>query len=157
MDAGGAGGVLPAGGGYRQIQSRDLDQIRALAGKGTPEAKRAALRKAAREFEAVFLYQMISAMRKTVGDGGLTQKSNARRIFESMLDEEWSKKLAGKEGPGCLSDLLYRQLSRSMGLEEEESPPPARNAGDFLRSLPGAHAIGVRPDRGGTAEEKSHE
>ena len=156
MDAGSTAELSSVARGYRRNYTRDLDEIRALAGRGTPEEKRAALRKAAREFEAVFLYQMISAMRKTVGDGGLTEKSNARRIFESMLDEEWARKLAGKEGNGSLSDLLYRQLSRSMGLEEEDATP-TRNAEDFLRSLSGARAESVVPARVETAEEKRHE
>ena len=85
---------------------------------GSKDAARAALAQASEEFESIFVYQMVSAMRKTVGEGSFLPKSNAQEIFEGMLDEEWSKKLAGKSGPGGLSDLLYRQLSRQMGLGE---------------------------------------
>ena len=59
-------------------------------------------------------------MRKTVGEGGLLNKGNGEEIFEGMLDEEWSKKLAGKSGPGGLSEMLYRQLSVRLGLDEDE-------------------------------------
>ncbi len=86
----------------------------------TIEEKRQALRESAKEFEAIFIHQMISAMRKTIGDSSLTKKSNGEKIFEGMLDEEWSKKLAGKTGPGSLSEILYGQLSARLGLEETE-------------------------------------
>lgn len=101
----------------------DRLDIRALSGKGhgTVEEQRDALRKAARQFEAVFINQMISAMRKTVGEGGLIDKSNGQDIFEGMLDEEWSKKLANKAGPNSLSEILYRQLSARLGLDEESN------------------------------------
>ena len=103
----------------------DKLDIRALSGKrhGTVEEQRTALRQAARQFEAVFINQMISAMRKTVGEGGLIDKSNGQDIFEGMLDEEWSKKLANKAGPNSLSEILYRQLSVRLGLDEKIIDP----------------------------------
>ncbi len=101
--------------------AEDKLDIRALRGKskGTVEERRDALRQASRQFEAVFIHQMVSAMRKTVGEGGLLNKSNGENIFEGMLDEEWSKKLAGKSGPGGLSEILYKQLSVRLGLDED--------------------------------------
>ena len=70
----------------------------AAAGGGTIEEKRESLRHAAKEFEAIFVNQMISAMRKTVSDGGLMRKNQGEKIFESMLDQEWSKKLTARGG-----------------------------------------------------------
>lgn len=89
------------------------------AGNQSDEAMREGLRAASKEFEAIFVYQMISAMRQTIGENTMMPKSNGEEIFEGMLDEEWSKKLAGTNGPGGLSEILYRQLSRQMGLDEE--------------------------------------
>ena len=118
----------------------DKLDIRALNGKGhgTVEEQRTALRQAARQFEAVFINQMISAMRKTVGEGGLIDKSNGQDIFEGMLDEEWSKKLANKSGPNSLSEILYRQLSARLGLDEKtidpaHSKPSGENSVSSLR------------------------
>ena len=48
---------------------------------------RQALRNASEEFEAVFMNQLVSAMRKTVGDGGLIQKSQGEKMFEGVLVE----------------------------------------------------------------------
>ena len=97
--------------------------IHALSSKanGSLDDKRAALRDASREFEAVFMNQMVSAMRKTVGEGGILNKSNGESIFEGMLDEEWAKKMASKTGPNSLSEILYKQLSHRMGLEERSN------------------------------------
>jgi len=111
---------LPISGADLKRGSDKLD-IRALSGqsKGTIEERRHSLREASRQFEAVFINQMITAMRKTVGEGGLLNKSNGEQIFEGMLDEEWSKKLSGKTGPNSLSEILYQQLSVRLGLDEK--------------------------------------
>lgn len=101
------------------------------SGLTSREATQQALRQATEEFEAVFLNQMIAAMRSTVGEGSLIQKSAGEKIFEGMLDEEWSQKLAGRHGSRGLAHVLYQQLSRQMGLEDGASPehegtaPPA--------------------------------
>ena len=93
-----------------------------LKGGGqTKEAMREGLRAASKEFEAIFVYQVISAMRQTIGENTMMPKSNGEKIFEGMLDEEWSKRLAGGNGPCGLTEILYRQLSRQMNLEEEPS------------------------------------
>jgi flagellar protein FlgJ len=95
-----------------------LDQLRSGARGGDAEATREALKEVSQEFEAVFLQQMVTAMRKTVGESGLIEKSNAEKMFEGMLDEEWARSLAGRHGPGGLSNMIYRELGRRLGLEE---------------------------------------
>ena len=117
--------VRQYGRGYADLLSRrdrfGAPGLQEASAAGTSKAAtRAALAQASEEFEAIFVYQMVSAMRKTVGEGSFLPRSNAQQIFEGMLDEEWSKKLSGKSGPGGISDLLYRQLSRQMGLEDGE-------------------------------------
>ena len=93
-------------------------RLNAIAAARTPAEQRAALKDASEDLESVFVFQMLEAMRKTIASGGLIEKSNGQRIFESMLDEEWAKKLAAKSGPNSISAMLYRQLSRQYGLEE---------------------------------------
>ena len=108
--------------GNNPSSSQFKQNIHALSSKanGSLDEKRATLREASRQFEAVFMNQMISAMRKTVGEGGILNKSNGESIFEGMLDEEWAKKMASKTGPNSLSEILYKQLSYRMGLEEKK-------------------------------------
>lgn len=87
--------------------------------RGTVTERRQALRQVARDFEAILVQQMIGAMRRTVGESGLIEKGAGERIFESMLDEEWAKKLSASGGPNGLSEMLYRQLSQQAGLAPE--------------------------------------
>jgi flagellar protein FlgJ len=63
------------------------------------------------DFEALFIKQMLDAMRKTVNkaddmlNGGMSQD-----IFEGMLYDEYAKKMAETAQFG-LSDMIYRQVS----------------------------------------------
>lgn len=70
------------------------------------------LRKVAKQFEAVFLNQMIGAMRKTVTPGGLIPESNAEKVFKGMLDSENSQRMADSEQIG-LSQIIYDHLLRT--------------------------------------------
>lgn len=94
-----------------------LDQLRSGVRGTDDESTRQALRGAAKEFEAVFMNQLVSAMRKTVGESELIKKSQGEKMFEGMLDEQWARGLAGRHGPSGLSEMIYRQLSRQMGID----------------------------------------
>jgi Rod binding domain-containing protein len=58
------------------------------------------------------------------------KKSQGEKIFEGMLDEEWGKKLANQNTHNSLGELLYRQMSRNLGLEDEKIP--ARDEKGFM-------------------------
>ena len=124
-------------------QSNDYAQLLRLRDEGsgsmghskTEGATKESLRKASKEFESIFLYQMVTAMRNTVGEGSFIPKSNGQEIFEGMLDEEWSKKLAGQNGRAGLSELLYQQLSRQLGLEDSPEAESSSNSVMPLRAL----------------------
>jgi len=70
------------------------------------------LKKVAKQFEAVFINQMIGAMRKTVTPGGLIPESNAERVFKGMLDSENAERMADSEQLG-LSQIIYDHLLRT--------------------------------------------
>ena len=105
---------LQAGRGLGNTDLHDL---------GTHPDQRAALRRAAEEFESIFAYQMVSAMRKTVswGEGGLVPKGSGEKVFESMLDEEWAKKIVSQNGPQSLGETIYRQMAEKLGWEAGEA------------------------------------
>lgn len=78
-----------------------------------PEAKEdrdRKLRKACKEFESVFTYQLLQSMRRTVQKCDLFHGGNEETMYESLLDQELSKSLAGQGSRG-LAGLLYQQLS----------------------------------------------
>jgi peptidoglycan hydrolase FlgJ len=72
-------------------------------------AEKAKLRDVCKDFEAIFLKQMLDAMRKTNEKPGLINGGMAEDIFEDMLYDEYSKVMA-KTGSFGLSDLLFKQL-----------------------------------------------
>lgn len=63
-----------------------------------------------KQFEAIFVNMMLKQMRATVTDGGLTEKSQGREIFQSMYDDALSEEISKEQGIG-LAQQLYRQLS----------------------------------------------
>jgi flagellar protein FlgJ len=73
----------------------------------------AELRKAAEEFEAYFVQQLLSQMRKAVPSGGLLH-SRGEDMFRDLMDEQVGKDVAQSHGFG-LADSLYRQLSLEQG------------------------------------------
>ena len=74
------------------------------------EQKEKELKKACREFEAVFTYQLLKSMRNTIDKCDLFHGGQGEEIYESMLDQELSKKMADN-GRTSLAESLYRQLS----------------------------------------------
>ncbi|MFZ2957402.1 MAG: rod-binding protein [Candidatus Ozemobacteraceae bacterium] len=65
------------------------------------------LKGACKDFESVFVYQMMKEMRKTVNKTGMVHGGQAEDVFSDMLDQERSK------GVGLgLGDMLYAQLSK---------------------------------------------
>ncbi len=105
---------------------RPLQQGLPLAGKAAgglalekPDAKADQLHKIAKDFEAVFLYQMMKQMRGSIEKEEMFHGGAGEDIFTEMLDEEFSKRMAGRGSIG-IADMLFEQLSRQYGLEEPQ-------------------------------------
>jgi peptidoglycan hydrolase FlgJ len=101
------------------IQSSDLTSQFALDVQGVNalklESKQAtpeALKKAAQQFEALFMNMMLKSMREASPQDGMFD-SEQTRTYTSMLDQQLSQKLASR-GIG-LADVLVRQLSSTLG------------------------------------------
>jgi peptidoglycan hydrolase FlgJ len=92
------------------------------------------LRKAAKEFEAVFMSQLLKQMRSTVHKEEMFNGGAGEEIFTEMLDEEFAQKMSAGQGAG-IADMIYRQLSRQFGISESEQGklPVASGSGDALQ------------------------
>ena len=77
------------------------------------------LKKACADFESIFIRQIFQSMRQTLPEGGFIKGGPEKEIFQSLFDEELSKKIAGGRGWG-LGKMLYKQLleRRRMGNEQ---------------------------------------
>ncbi len=78
-----------------------------------------ALKEAAQDFEALFLRQLLSSMRRTVPEGDPDMKGPGMEIYESMLDAEFAKHIS-QSGRGLgLADMLMKQFEKA-GVSHEE-------------------------------------
>ncbi|MHB8770866.1 MAG: rod-binding protein [Syntrophales bacterium] len=79
------------------------------AGDAQRDAK---LRKACRDFEALFLFNLFKEMRQTVPRSGLLPSAPGKETFQMMFDQKVAEDLSGRgEGMG-LQKMLYEQLRR---------------------------------------------
>lgn len=62
------------------------------------------------DFEALFIKQMLSAMRKSVQKAGLLDGGMAEDIYEDMLYDEYADSMAKNAGFG-LADSVYLELT----------------------------------------------
>ena len=78
------------------------------AAASSAAGNRASLQKAAQQFEAIFLRQMIGAMRSANLAEGISD-SSATEQFQSMADSRTADALAGSNSMG-IAQLLMRQF-----------------------------------------------
>jgi flagellar protein FlgJ len=88
-----------------------IESLSFTVSSGNSEAKKAELKKACEQFEAVFLKYLLKEMRKTVPNGGLFGNSLSFNIFQSLYDDTLSEELSRNKGIG-IAEELYRQLSK---------------------------------------------
>lgn len=128
--------ALPIGGAgaARAGDSRSLDALRLTAGRDP----RAAIKEAARQFESLFMQELMKSMRAATPASGLLD-NEASRLGTEMLDTQLATKMAGQ--PGGLAEIIARQLERQMSL----SPGPIPSTTSANRSLPVAGAPDALP------------
>ena len=71
------------------------------------------------QFEAVFLQQMMQAMRKTVPESELMPRGYASDMYNSMMDQAIAEK-GSKKAPLGLAMNMYKQMQRD-GLTHDSS------------------------------------
>jgi len=94
----------------------DARGVESLKQRAAQDPK-AAVREAAKQFESLFMQQLLKTMRESAQSTGMLD-NEASKLGSEMLDTQWAGKLAGQ--PGGLSDIIARQLERQMGM----SPGP---------------------------------
>ena len=93
--------------------ARSLESLKTSAAKDP----KAAVREAAKQFESLFMQQLLKTMRESAQSSGMLD-NEATKLGSEMLDTQWAGKLSGL--PGGLSDVIAKQLERQMGM----SPGP---------------------------------
>jgi flagellar protein FlgJ len=99
------------------------DTIKTLKPQGTEKAAvsekdKIAVKKVAREFEALFVGMLLKSMRETVGKDSLTNGGHGEEVYRSLLDQEYAKAISANNGLG-ISGLLEKELLKSMPKRDE--------------------------------------
>lgn len=117
----------PGADALERFAAQRLDKVRGKSGEN-PER----LREVAKEFEALFLSHMLTVMRETVEESGLTGKGLGQSVYTELFDQELARTLAGRGALG-ISDLLMRRLSAqepvAADAKRDAAPSPAAPSG----------------------------
>ncbi|WP_144777262.1 flagellar assembly peptidoglycan hydrolase FlgJ [Marinobacter maritimus] len=127
---------------YQLQQARvytDFSGLNALK-SGARDDKQAALEEVARQFESIFLSEMLKSMRKAgdVFSEGNYLNSTQSEFYRDMFDSQMSLTMAGGHGTG-LAEALVRQLGKDIpGTDKQGAPLASHKAtlADYERSIP---------------------
>jgi len=120
--------------------SRSLDNLKLQAGQKDP----AAIQEAAKQFESLFMREMLKSMREATMKSGMLDSAQ-ENMGTDMLDQQFSVQMSGK--PGGLSDLIAKQLSRQMGVPETPAfeTPSTLSLGNRLSAVLPAKSQAATP------------
>jgi len=93
--------------GIAGLPSDDLSALRTRAASDP----KTAIKAAAKQFEALFMQQLMKSMRESSMSSGLLDSAGSQMSTE-MLDTQYANKISGL--PGGLGDVIARQLERQM-------------------------------------------
>ena len=106
-----------------------LSSLRSKARADDPKAIQAA----AKQFESLFLNQLLKSMRDAQkGDGEGIFDSNESRMYTGLLDEQLANRIANGPGIG-MADMVLAQIdrSRSMAKAAEQAAGGAQATGEI--------------------------
>lgn len=109
-----------------QLESK----IRAARSASSVAKQNGELKKAAQEFEAIFINHMLKVMRETIEESGLLDGGLGKSIYTEMFDQEISLSLA-KRGALGISNMLQKSLAATVpeeGSENSNQSPAAEPA-----------------------------
>ncbi len=94
------------------MRTDPLQQLRAAAAKDP----KAAVKEAAKQFESLFMQELMKSMRQATMSSGLLDNEGTQ-LGTELLDTEFAGKMTGMKGG--LADAIARQLERQMGIAAE--------------------------------------
>jgi flagellar protein FlgJ len=110
-----------------KVDGIDIPAV-AQVGKVSPEQKNGlsdrekfAARKAAKEFESLFVGMMLKSMRQTIGKDMLAGKGQNEDIYRSLLDQEYARAVTEQGGYG-LAKTIEKQLLEQSQFKKTADP-----------------------------------
>jgi flagellar protein FlgJ len=99
--------ISPSTGQGLAADARSLDALKLAANGNDPKA----VREAAKQFESLFMRELIKSMREATMKSGLLD-SDGEKLGTDLLDQQFAVQLSGL--PGGLTDAITRQLTQQM-------------------------------------------
>jgi flagellar protein FlgJ len=116
-------GGLSAPSGADASSALSIQALRSAAARDP----KAAIRETAKQFEALFMQQLMKSMREATMSSGMLDNSGTK-LGTEMLDSQYAAKMSGL--PGGLAAAIARQLERQLGSGAAEAlGAPASAAG----------------------------
>ncbi len=103
---------------FSQLAEKNLERMRGQSKFGQLGSEKN-IEKVARDFESVFINKLFESMRKAIPKSDLFD-STAMDTFQSMTDQEMSKKMSERKGMG-IGEMVYKDLSRLNKVSRGES------------------------------------
>lgn len=104
-----------------------LNDLKALAGKD----EKAALKETAKQFEALFMRELLKSMREATMKSGLLDNEQGD-LGTDLLDQQYATQMTGL--PGGLSEMIERQLSQKIAPAIEKVTTGAAAVGPAVQS-----------------------
>jgi flagellar protein FlgJ len=123
----------------------DTRELASLKARAASDPK-AAVREAARQFETVFMNELVKSMRASTLPSGMLDSAGSTMGTE-MLDGQLAGQLSGLKGG--LADVIARQLERQMGLTP--GPIPVTRSANNTPAPLAAQPVAERIPRTGAA------
>ncbi|MEO5348026.1 MAG: rod-binding protein [Magnetococcus sp. YQC-3] len=138
-----------------------MSDVPAIGGQGVPpnaslspqDKKR--LQATAADFEAMFIKQMLSSMRKTVpksreGEPTLIKENEGEKIFRDLLDGEYAKVMSQRKNGLGLKEALLKYLANQTGQKTIDSQTEMARLQTQSNAL---NAVAQRPTKTGVGGE----
>lgn len=119
------------------VDSKSLDGLNSLAGR---DAK-AAIKESARQFEALFMKEILKSMRDASMKSGLMDGEEGD-LGTQLLDEQWAVQMTGL--PGGLGEMIERQLAQQVAPAGAAAPGSGGPAGVSRAPAPGTVSAAPR-------------
>ncbi len=104
-----------------QASGKKLEQLADLAGEN---AELEGLKKAAKEFEAVFMNSLMKAMRRTVPDNKMFNSEGPTKFYQQMQDAEMAKTMASGTNQMGIAEMIIRQFENNIEGKADEVEVP---------------------------------
>jgi peptidoglycan hydrolase FlgJ len=105
-----------------------LGKLKLQAGQDSP----AAIKEAAKQFESLFMRELIKSMRQATMKSGMLDNAGSD-LGTDLLDQQFAVQMSGQ--PGGLSDLIAAQLSRQMGVATPDGQSTANKVATQMSAL----------------------